>query len=141
MELKQRNQIIQDPQFQFDMDFQTGTRWVVDTNKQTLGHKEPLALRQALQQSQSKDVLLISPGEYTIHCEELFGIDKDLSLIGIGDDVVLKLESDISNESYEMHRSQLFFKNIHLEVGHLAGISKLSIINCFILNRMRWSRC
>eukprot|EP01083_Nonionella_stella_P086004 238667_1 len=23
-------------------------------------------------------------------------------------------------------------------LGHLAGISKLSIINCFILNRMRW---
>eukprot|EP01083_Nonionella_stella_P108413 315329_1 len=94
MELKQRNQIIQDPQFQFDMDFQTGTRWVVDTNKQYLNneqlalrHKGPLALRKALQQSQSKDVLLLSDGEYTIDCEELFG-PKDLSLIGIGDDVL-----------------------------------------------------
>eukprot|EP01083_Nonionella_stella_P163049 535798_1 len=152
MELKQRNEIIQDPQFQFNMDFQTGTRWVVDTNKRylnneqlALGYKGPFDLQKALQQSQSKDVLLISPGEYTIHCEELFVMDKDLSLIGIGDDVVLKLEPDIANESYEMHKSQLFFKNIRVEacgsdpvivdiVGHLwieqCSISAFCIGSC-----------
>eukprot|EP01083_Nonionella_stella_P099101 278681_1 len=30
---------------------------------------------------------------------------------------------------------------LRMRMGHLAGISKLSIINCFILNRMRWNRC
>eukprot|EP01083_Nonionella_stella_P163048 535797_1 len=119
MELKQRNEIIQDPQFQFNMDFQTGTRWVVDTNKRylnneqlALGYKGPFDLQKALQQSQSKDMLLISDGEYTIHGDELFGT-KDLSLIGIGDNVLIKLESN----TYDSHylQSQLFFKNIRME--------------------------
>eukprot|EP01083_Nonionella_stella_P220072 787748_1 len=135
MELKQRNEIIQDPQFQFNMDFQTGTRWVVDINKQylnneqlALGHKGPLDLKKALQQSQSKDVLLISPGEYTIHCEELFVMDKDLSLIGMGDDVIIKFESDTCDE-YDI-QSQFFFKNIRIESLSCDGDPVIFDLHC-----------
>eukprot|EP01083_Nonionella_stella_P000171 515_1 len=33
IELKLRNQIIQHPKFNFDIDFQSGTRWIVDPNR------------------------------------------------------------------------------------------------------------
>eukprot|EP01083_Nonionella_stella_P148244 468916_1 len=37
-----------------------------------------------------------------------------------------------------IHQGLTTWNGYHPKMGHLAGISKLSIINCFILNRMRW---
>eukprot|EP01083_Nonionella_stella_P187238 687482_1 len=66
IELKQRNKIIQDPQYEFKIDFQSGSRWVVDTKRHQLsdeelanGYKGPLNLDNALTQCQNEDILLL----------------------------------------------------------------------------------
>eukprot|EP01083_Nonionella_stella_P115339 341852_1 len=96
-QITQRNKVIQHPKFNFDIDFQTGTHWIVYPKRQqltcddrALEHKEALDLEETFEQCQNEDVLLLYDGQHTIY-NTLFCSDKDLSLIGVGDNVVITI--------------------------------------------------
>eukprot|EP01083_Nonionella_stella_P196267 722310_1 len=130
IELKQRNKIIQDPQYDFKIDFQSETRWIVCTNPNrhqlseeqlVNGYKGPFKLGNALKQCQDEDVLLLYDGEHTISESLFLTKNKALSLIGMSDNVVITIASlrtpigDIDLESIK-----LYFNNVHLRGSHSA---------------------
>eukprot|EP01083_Nonionella_stella_P167030 560309_1 len=85
-----------------------------------------------------------------IHVKVVDGVQIETLLSGeFHDNLCMKLQNEINNETdansietMTQKKSALMcaLKNSNRILGHLAGISKLSIINCFILNRMRWNR-
>eukprot|EP01083_Nonionella_stella_P318794 1167095_1 len=75
IQLKQRNRIILDPQYELNIDFQSGTRWIVYPNEPQLTGEErainrreqrPFDLENALKQYQNDDILLLYDGEHII---------------------------------------------------------------------------
>eukprot|EP01083_Nonionella_stella_P098048 275633_1 len=97
IQLKQRNRIILDPQYEFKIDFQSGTRWVVHPNRPqfngekaaiTHGDKGPFDLENALKYCENKDILLLYDGEHIID-SNLLCEKHSLSFIGMGDNVIL----------------------------------------------------
>eukprot|EP01083_Nonionella_stella_P115338 341848_1 len=128
IELKQRNKIIQDPQYDFKIDFQSETRWIVCTNPNrhqlseeqlVNGYKGPFKLGNALKQCQDEDVLLLHDGEYIVDSELVFG-RKSLSLVGMGDNVIVKLKS--SSRWITIGQGKMYFKNMHLKKAYAAPL-------------------
>eukprot|EP01083_Nonionella_stella_P196266 722307_1 len=127
-QITQRNKVIQHPKFNFDIDFQTGTHWIVYPKRQqltcddrALEHKEALDLEETFEQCQNEDVLLLYDGEHTISESLFLTKNKALSLIGMSDNVVITIASlrtpigDIDLESIK-----LYFNNVHLRGSHSA---------------------
>eukprot|EP01083_Nonionella_stella_P156884 508576_1 len=122
IQLKQRNRIILDPQYELNIDFQSGTRWIVYPNEPQLTGEErainrreqrPFDLENALKQYQNDDILLLYDGEHIITSELLFG-NNSLSLMGMGDNVIVKLKNDYSCVTY-LQQGTMYFKNVHLK--------------------------
>eukprot|EP01083_Nonionella_stella_P106017 305357_1 len=106
--LKTRKAIIQDPQFKFDLNFKNGSNWIVDFN---------FNLERAIKQSNDGDTLLLCDGEHMVHIESLFGVQKQLSLIGVGDEVVILLiDNDPDSLGFHMKQTKLYFKEVQLEL-------------------------
>eukprot|EP01083_Nonionella_stella_P086143 239120_1 len=119
IELKQRNKIIQDLRYEFKIDFQSGTHWVVRTNEHQLsaeelarGYKGPMDLDNALKQCQNEDVLLLYDGEHTLDSDFLLG-DDSLSFIGMSDNVIVKVTENMYWYEHGIIKN-IYFKNIYL---------------------------
>eukprot|EP01083_Nonionella_stella_P318793 1167092_1 len=124
IEWKQREKIIHDPQYEFKIDFQTGTRWAVHSNSQqsdgeedaiNTGGKRQLDLDNALKQCQNRDILLLYDGEHIINSQLLFRIQNhSLSFIGMGDNVILNVVWD-SSISHCIRQANMYFRNVHIK--------------------------
>eukprot|EP01083_Nonionella_stella_P077124 210414_1 len=123
--LKQRNEIIENTTF--NIDFQTGTRWIVCVDPQRpqlnqdeipSGCKGPVTLHDALEQCKIGDVLLLCDGEHTLIPPGTLRNPCDLfrcsvSFIGIGKRVVVNLPVEDYTVSFVSQK--VYFKNIHLK--------------------------
>eukprot|EP01083_Nonionella_stella_P269322 911142_1 len=118
IQLKQRNKIVHDPQYEFNIDFQSGTRWVVQpiANMHQFvmnnGDEGPLDLENALKQCQNEDILLLYDGEHIIDSKLLFESGDSLSFIGMGDNVIVKVKFD-DHDAIQL-QGRIYFKNVHL---------------------------
>eukprot|EP01083_Nonionella_stella_P189432 700477_1 len=121
IQLKQRNKIIHDPQYEFNIDFQSGTRWVVQpiANMHQFvmnnGDEGPLDLENALKQCQNEDILLLYDGEHIIDSKSLFESGDSLSFIGMGDNVIVKVKND-DHDGIEV-QGRIYFKNVYLTIN------------------------
>eukprot|EP01083_Nonionella_stella_P088943 248106_1 len=122
IQMKQRNKIVHDPQYEFNIDFQSGTRWVVQpiANMHQFvmnnGDEGPLDLENALKQCQNEDILLLYDGEHSINSDLLFRYHS-LSLIGMGDNVIVKVKNNDVESCVVPLQGRIYFNNVHLTLN------------------------